>query len=62
MLKHVFKRPLFHNFPRPHHRHPIGDVFDHAEVMRDEEIRDSGFPLDAAEEIQNLCLNRDIQR
>ena len=57
MLKHVFKRPLFHNLPGLHHRHPIGDVFNHAEVMRDEKVRDSGFPLDASEEIQNLRLN-----
>ena len=57
MLKHGFKRPLFHNLPGLHHRHPIGDVFNHAEVMRDEKVRDSGFPLDASEEIQNLRLN-----
>jgi hypothetical protein len=29
----------FHDLPQIHHRNPIRDVFDHAHIMSDEQVR-----------------------
>ena len=54
---HVFDNP-----PRVHYRHPVGHIAHHPEIVRDEEQRESQFPLKLAQEIQDLRLNRDVQR
>ena len=45
-----------------HDGHPVADVFDDGEVVRDEKVGEAEFLLQVAEEIDDLRLNRDIER
>ncbi len=45
-----------------HHRHPIGDVLDHRQVVRHEQQRQLQLRLQFPEQVEYLCLYRDVQR
>ena len=45
-----------------HHRHLIGEVLDHRQVVRDEQVRDVQLVLQVVEQIEDLRLNRNVQR
>src|SRR5689334_9919398 len=45
-----------------HHRDSIGDVLYHREVVSDEQISQSELPLKIAKQIEDLSLDRDIER
>ena len=45
-----------------HHGDPVGDVLHHREVVRDEQIREVELPLQVVQEVQDLCLDRDVER
>ena len=45
-----------------HNGHAIADMFDHAQVVRDEEVRQIKFFLQILQQVDGLGLNRDIQR
>src|SRR2546427_9821863 len=45
-----------------HYRDPIADVLDDAQVVSDEEIRKPKSFLKLEEEVQDLCLDRHVQR
>ena len=44
-----------------HHRDPVGDVADDAEVVRDEEIGELELVLEVLEQVDDLRLDRDVQ-
>ena len=44
-----------------HHRDPLADVLDHAEVVRDEQIGKPELFLKIEEEVQDLGLDRHVQ-
>ena len=45
-----------------HHRHAIANVFDHAEIMRDEQIGQMQFLLQFEQQVKDLGLNRNVER
>ena len=50
-----------HDTSQIHDHDPVADVFDDAEVMRDEHIGQVKLLLQAAEEVDDLCLDRNVQ-
>ena len=52
----------FHHSAQIHDVDSIGDVLDHAEVVADEEIGQRQILTEVHEQIENLCLNGDIER
>ena len=51
-----------HDAAAIHDRDTIGVARDHAEIMRDQQQRRAGLTRNFFQEIQNLRLNRDVQR
>ena len=45
-----------------HHHHAIGHVLDHAEVVRDEDASHAELGLQVHEQVQDLGLDRDVER
>ena len=50
-----------HDTSQIHDHDPVADVFDDAEVMGDENISQVKLLLQAAEEVDDLCLDRNVQ-
>src|SRR2546422_241528 len=40
---------------------PIRDVPDHSEVVGDEDVREAELVLEVVEQVDDLCLNRDVE-
>ena len=55
-------RGFLYDSAEVHHGDLIGEMFDDGKIVRDEQIRDVAFLLQIVEQIQNLGLNRNIQR
>ena len=51
-----------HDAAEVDHHDPVGDVAHDREVVRDEEERDAGLRPQVVQEIQDLCLDRDVER
>ena len=51
-----------HDMPGIHHRHTIGHLVDHGQIVGDQQQRHAAFALQAAEQRQNLSLNGHIER
>ena len=49
-------------FAAVHHEHVVGDFGDHAEVVRDEEDRHAALVAELAEDVEDLGLDRDVER
>jgi hypothetical protein len=49
------------DLPQVHDRDPVGDVTNDAEVVRDEDIREPELVLDVFEQVDDLCLDRDVE-
>ena len=49
--------------PSPiHHRQPVADVLDKPQVVRDEEVRQLQSLLQIHQQVDDLCLDGDVQR
>ncbi|MCM8735514.1 hypothetical protein M5E06_15250 [Azospirillum sp. A1-3] len=48
--------------PQIHHRNPMADAADHGEVVREEQVRDAELHLQIHQQVDHLCLHRDIKR
>ena len=55
-------RPRLHNLATVHDHHPIAHLRDDPEVVRNEEESHSMSTLQADEQIQDLRLNRHVER
>ena len=55
-------RRHFHHATGAHHHDPVGDVIHHREIMRDEDIGEAKLLLQVLEEVEDLRLDRDIER
>jgi len=53
---------LFHDPAGPHHRHPVGQVGDHAHVVGDQQHRGAEVAAAAVQQVQDLRLHGDVQR
>ena len=54
-------RPLLDDAPAAHHRDAVREVFDDAEVVRDEQVREPARALQPREKIEDLRLDRDVK-
>jgi len=60
--KYLLYRPHFDDLANVHHRHTVTDVPNHTEVVCDEEVGQIEVFLQLAEEVEDLRLNRHIER
>ena len=56
------RRREFNDPPQVHDRHAVADVFDHTQVVRDEQIGQAEVSLQVLQQIDDLRLNRHVQR
>ena len=61
-LEHRVERGLLHHLTRVHHHDAVADVGDHAEVVGDEHDRHARVALQGAEQVEDLRLDRDVER
>ena len=45
-----------------HHRDPVGDVVDHRQIVRDEQIGEAELLLQVLQQIEDLRLHRNVER
>src|SRR5712664_3333743 len=50
-----------HDLAEVHHRNSVGDVLDHRQVVRDEEVGEVELRLEPLEQVDDLCLDRDVE-
>ena len=62
IVKHLLGIPHFHDSPVMHHRDPIADLADDAQIVRDEDIRQLEFGLQLLKQIEHAGLHGNIQR
>lgn len=62
MLKHLRTCPGFHKASSIHHRYTVAHLLDRRHVVADEKIGYACLVLDILQKIQNLRLNRNVQR
>jgi hypothetical protein len=55
-------RPGFDDLAEVHHRHPLSNLADHAEIMGDEEDPDSRLLTQFAKQGHDRCLRRGVKR
>jgi hypothetical protein len=55
-------RPVLDRLAVPQHQHLVAHLLDHREVVADEQVRQSQFPLQTAEQIEHQGLHRHVER
>ena len=55
-------RRLLDDVAAAHHGDRVGDVVDHREIVRDEQVGQAEGALQVLEEVEHLCLHRDVER
>src|SRR5206468_8593379 len=60
--KHLLYCPHFDDLADIHHRYAVADMPNHAEVVCDEQVSQIELFLQLAEEVEDLRLDRHIQR
>jgi hypothetical protein len=61
-LVECIRRRELDDLPQIHDGDPVGYVTHDAEVVCDEDVGQAEVGLQVAEEIEDLCLNGDIER
>ena len=61
-VKNLLNRTGFHRAALVHHQHPIGDIGDHAHIVGDKNHPHLHLLLQHFDELQDLRLNRHVQR
>ena len=56
------RRPDLDDHTEVHHGDPVRHVVHHAEVVRDEDVRQLEVVLEVVEEVDHLCLDRNVER
>ena len=59
--KIVRRRPLLHDAPRVHHRHTVGEVGDHCQVVGDVQRGDAVPAGQVAHRRQDECLGAHVE-
>ncbi len=57
----LLARGVLNDLAKVHHNHTVADVFDHREIMRDEQVGQIELALQLGEQIYYLGLNRNIE-
>ena len=60
-VQHLIGRAHLHQFSMLHHRHTIGDVGNHAEIMGDEQNTGIVAGLKLFDQLEDLCLGGDVE-
>ena len=55
-------RGLLHDLTEVHHGHPLREVADDAEIVRDEHVSEAELALQLRQQVQDLRPHRYIQR
>ena len=50
------------DLPGVHHEDPVGDLCDDPEVVGDQDDRQIALPVEAVDQLQDLGLDRDVER
>src|SRR5580765_245941 len=58
---HPPARADFHHAPEIDYGDPVGQVFHHGEIVRDEQHREAATLLELLEQVDDLRLDRDIE-
>ena len=58
----LYFRALLDGMAEVHHQNIVGDITNDAEIVRNEQISKAEFLLQICKKIENLCLDRDIER
>ena len=53
---------FFHDSAQVHDRNPCGDVFDHGQVVADDDVGQAEFRAQVQQQVEDLRLHRNIQR
>ena len=51
----------FHYAAKIHHQHPIADMTNNSQIVRDKEIRNAQLRLEPFQQVDDLCLHRNIK-
>jgi hypothetical protein len=62
LFDHLPRFAEFDNFSEIHHRDPVGDVLHHRQIVRDEDHAQAEFAREFRQQIQDLRLDRNIER
>ena len=62
VLVDLVPRPDLDDLAEVHDRDPVGDVADDGEVVRDEQVGEAEVVLEAREQVDDLRLDRDVER
>ena len=60
-MQDVAGRAFFDDAPQVHHGNPLAEIARHAQVVGNEDQRQAHFTTEAAQQIEQLRLHRDIQ-
>ena len=52
----------FHDSTEVQHRNAVGDISDHAQVVRDEHVTNILARLQIHQQVQDVCLHRNVER
>ena len=61
-LKYVALRSQLHQVAGIHHRHPVGDLRNHGQVVRNKQHGQAKLGPQFSQQFKNLRLNGDIER
>ncbi len=61
-VKNVVDAAVFHDLAGIHHGHFVGHARHHAQVVGDQNDGHIGVALQVFHQVENLCLNGDVQR
>ena len=56
------RRPGLDDGAEVHHRDAVGDVLDHGEIVRDEDVGEAEPVLQVAQQVEDLRADRDVER
>ena len=62
VVEDVVALAVLHDGPPVHHRHPVGQVLDHRQVVGDEQIGQAEIALQIQQEVDDPRLDRHVQR
>ena len=62
MRVHLLRGPVLDDLPTVHDRDLIAHRPDDGEIVRDQQVRQAELDLQVLEQVQDLGLNRDVQR
>src|SRR5690554_2601136 len=57
-----FARPGLHDLAQIHDSDTVRDMFDHRQVARNEQVRQTELTLQVDQQVENLALNGNVQR